>query len=196
MTELKFDNTISRDYVKNACQNWHYSKKAPPYFFAVGFYENDVYIGCITFSHGANCNMLKPYGMSQSQGCELTRCAFKSHDSPMSKIMAIAIKELKEKYYKLRLIVSYADPEQGHYGTIYQAANWIYTGMTSGDYYYIINGEKRHRRQVGYGPSKTWKPEQATAKIAYCGRHRYLFPINPKTRKHILRLAKAYPNEL
>ena len=43
---------------------------------------------------------------------------------------AIALRLLARHSPGLRLVVSYADPAQGHVGTIYQAAGWTYLGVT------------------------------------------------------------------
>ncbi|WP_449441465.1 Mom family adenine methylcarbamoylation protein [Serratia entomophila] len=49
--------------------------------------------------------------------------------SPVSQILAKAIKFLSAVCPGLRLIVSYADKDQNHHGGIYQATNWIYEGL-------------------------------------------------------------------
>ena len=94
----------------------------------IGVWENNKFIGCIIFGSGANNSMLKPYGLSMQQGCELVRVALSTHKSPVTKIISIAIRLLKQNFPKLRLIISYADQRQNHLGIIYQAGNWIYTG--------------------------------------------------------------------
>ena len=38
------------------------------------------------------------------------------------------LKQLKKDAPMVRLVVSYADCDQEHLGTIYQATNWIYEG--------------------------------------------------------------------
>ena len=49
---------------------------------------------------------------------------------------------------RLRLIISFADTEQGHDGIIYQAGNWLYLGTTPPDKFPIIDGVKRHPRTL------------------------------------------------
>jgi hypothetical protein len=95
----------------------------------LGVWENKKFIGVIIFGIGANRNMLKPYGLNQDEGCELVRIALKKHKAPVSKIVSLALKMLKSSQ-NLKLVVSYADPEQGHHGGIYQAGNWIYAGRS------------------------------------------------------------------
>jgi len=86
-SDLKID-WATHAAVKYACENWHYSKSVPvPPLVKVGVWENRKYVGCVIFSRGANSNLLKPYGMSQSEGCELTRVALTSHAVEVSRII-------------------------------------------------------------------------------------------------------------
>lgn len=185
-----------------ACKHWHYSKSIPvPPLFKIGVWENGKYIGVIIFSRGASNNLLKPYGLKQTEGCELTRVALKKHESPVSKMLSIAIKILKKQNRNLKLIVSFADPFEKHHGGIYQAGNWIYVGKSSKSIQFIDkNGKKWHPRQVspkGFNIQqgnirRTVKPVNCK-KIQRPGKHRYLMPLTKEMRKKILPLAKPYP---
>jgi len=46
-----------------------------------------------------------------------------------SRVLGIVIRALR-KHTSLKFLVSYADPAQGHVGTIYQASNWLCSGMS------------------------------------------------------------------
>ena len=48
-----------------------------------------------------------------------------------SKTFAANIKWLKENKPKIKALISYASPMEGHVGTIYQATNWIYQGLST-----------------------------------------------------------------
>ena len=106
---------------KYAVEHWHYSKSlsASKNVF-VGVWENSKFIGVVGFGRGANNQIAKPYGLEQTEVCELTRVALTKHVNPVTRILAIAIKLLKKQSPTLKLIVSYADPQQNHYGGIYQ----------------------------------------------------------------------------
>src|SRR5690606_16022678 len=112
-----------------ACENWHYSKSmpTPPRQF-VGAWEDGAFIGVVIFSRGNASGIGKPYGLKQTEVCELTRVAMRNHVTPVSRILRFAIKFLKQRSPGIKLLVSYADPGQDHHGGIYQASNWIYTG--------------------------------------------------------------------
>jgi hypothetical protein len=187
---------------KYACENWHYSKSVPvPPLVKVGVWEANKYIGVILFSRGANNNMLKPFGLSVTEGCELTRVALSGHCAPVSRIIKIALKFLRDNSPGLRLIVSFADPSHGHHGGIYQAGGWIYTGKQQDSVEWLApDGKVWHGRMVkakGWTTChgvrrKTWRPDQCT-KVTKPGKHRYLMPLDPEMRAKILPLAQPYP---
>lgn len=129
--DLKVD-WATHEAAKYACEHFHYSKCMPvPPIVKIGVWENQSFIGVVLFSRGASTNLLKPYGLQQTEGCELTRVALKNHVSTVSKIISLSIKFLRKQSPKLRLIISFADPQQGHHGGIYQAGNWLYSGKSS-----------------------------------------------------------------
>jgi hypothetical protein len=187
-----------------ACENWHYSKSVPvPPLVKVGVWELGKFIGVVLFSRGASSNLMSPYGLTQSQGCELTRIAMSKHIAPVSRVIRIAIAFLKQNSPELRLVVSFADPQYGHHGGVYQAGNWIYCGDTSSGNEYWHKGKRLHSRQVS---EKGWNIQQGqkrkTVKPSECkvvrtaGKHRYLMPLDDAMRKQIQSLAKPYPKRV
>lgn len=198
---LKID-WASHETAKYACENWHYSESLPvPPLVKIGAWEDDKFIGVVIFSRGASSNLLKPYGLEQVEGCELTRVALKEHKTPVSRILSIAIKFLKKNSPKLKLIVSFADSNEGHHGGIYQATNWIYSGKSAPSFKYVDKkGREWHSRQVsekGFNTQqgnirRTIKPSQCQ-KIKCEGKFRYLFPLTKEIRKDVIRLSKPYP---
>lgn len=123
--ELKLD-WCSYQAAKYAVEHWHYSKSMPtPPVVKIGVWEDTHFIGVVLFSRGANNNLGKPYGLEVTQVCELTRVALDNHKTPLSRIVAIAIKMLRRMAEGLRLIVSFADANMGHIGCIYQAGGRV-----------------------------------------------------------------------
>ena len=56
------------------------------------------------------------------------------------------------KNTRLKFLLSYADPAQGHVGIIYQASGWIYTGLSQAmPLYDLGDGQFRHSRSLGHG---------------------------------------------
>lgn len=192
----------THEAAKYACINWHYSKCLPVgKLVKVGVWEHSKFIGVVLFARGANKNLLSPFGLGQDEGCELARVALNKHKAAVSQIVSIAIKKLKQSQPKLRLIVSYADIDEEHVGTIYQAGNWIYTGATNvgARQGFIIRGRKTHNKSIhSAGCRQTLKDVRAKldpyADEFYTkGKHRYLMPLDKTMREQIAHLAKQYP---
>jgi hypothetical protein len=191
----------SHEAAKYACEHWHYSEKIPPSKLAkIGIWENKQFIGVVIFGVGATRQLMQPYGLAPEQGCELVRIALRKHVAPVSKIGSIAIRMLKKQSPKLQLIASFADPEQGHEGSIYQAMNWVYAGKSIAAEEYLIRGKRYHGRTLRNGkpPHLTTKQYAATLDrqfqvIMGSSKHRYLYPLNDEMRKRIQPLAMPYP---
>lgn len=185
-----------------AVMHWHYSRSIPtPPVIKIGAWEDGKYIGCVLFSRGANNNLGKPYGLKATEICELTRVALSQHATPVSQVVAVAIRFLKLNSPGVRLIVSFADPNQGHVGVIYQAGNWLYSGLSnSTPKYKTKDGKYLHQRQVskvGYKPQygemrKVPRMDECEV-IPQLDKHRYLYPLDRAMRKQIAPLAKPYP---
>jgi len=180
----------SHEAAKYAVENWHYSRILPTgKIVKIGVWENDKFIGCVLFSRGASPNLGTALNLDQTQICELTRVALTKHEAPVSQILVLALKELKDSNPGLECVISFADPKEGHKGGIYQATNWIYTGQSNPVIEYFIDGRWRHTRGAYHDPRRpTAKKRQSP------GKFRYLYPLNKKMKRELAKLAKPYPN--
>lgn len=185
-----------------AVMNWHYSRKMPKAkLVRVGAWEDRRFIGVVLFGSGAgNSTNGSQYGLATSgQVAELVRVALRDHQTPVSRIVAIALRFLRKVNPDLRLVVSFADTTQGHHGGIYQAGNWLYTGITSGDREFHVNGQILHPKAVymrKWVQSETWLRENidpAARLVKTPGKHRYLMPLDDDIRSRLQPLVKPYP---
>lgn len=187
---------------KYACENWHYSKCLPSgSLVCVGAWENKKYIGCVIFGHGSIYEIGTPYGLTQFECVELVRIALTNHETSVSRIMSLSIKFLKKRCPNLRLLVSYADPAQGHHGGIYQATNWLYTGQVSIRDYINVNGETFHPRSLyaKYGTSSIPKLQMKGLKVRSIPvpeKHKYLMALDKEMLSKIKCLSKPYPKRV
>ena len=195
----------SHEAAKYAVEHWHYSRSMPAgKSVKIGAWE-DNFIGCVMFSRGSNKAIGRPYGLPQTQVCELARVALTSHAATVTRIVSISLKMLRRQSPDLRLIVSYADPREGHIGAIYQAGNWIFCGLSSGDNkmnhpYMAPNGKIIHWRTMSgimqrYGKPHTHETAQAMgyAIMEFIPKYKYLYPLDDAMRKQIEPLRKPYP---
>ena len=113
--------------------------------------------------------------------------------------VAQALRLLAQKRPKIRGVVSFADPAEGHVGTVYQALSAVYCGQTGSAIFYRDEaGRLRHPRQCGVSISiadakaRGWTPEKRPAKhryVLFCGT-----PADRKwARRHLLLSALPYP---
>ena len=197
----------SHEAAKYACEKWHYSKNVPVgKIVKIGVWENGSFIGVVLFSCGSSgvgC-FGKQFDASAFETCELSRVALRRHDAQVSRIVSIAIKLLRKQSPDLRLVVSYADPEQGHTGGIYQAGNWVYTGRSAADRAYIdISGKRWHSRSISKSGwktrlgRKTRAPKPDGMYVVYLmPKYRYLMPLDDDMRRQVELLRKPYPKRV
>lgn len=199
--ELKLD-WCSHAAAKYAVEKWHYSRTMPmPPLVKIGVWEEGRFIGVVLFSRGASPYLGDAYGLDTTKVCELTRIALASHQTPVSRIIAIALRMLFRKDGNLRLVVSFADANEGHHGGVYQAAGWVYAGETSRKFDFLGPDGKRYRdrqvtasgqaRQFGK-QTRVLRPDQCTP-LPLMPKHKYLYPLDREMRERILPLAKPYP---
>ena len=198
MSKLKLA-FCSHKAAKYAVMNWHYSRTMPiGKLVKIGVWEDSAFIGAVLYGRGASANAHLRYGVHKSHMCELVRVALTDHKAPVSKIVSVSFKLLKQSSPKMRLIYSFADPRQGHIGGIYQAGNWIYSGTSAPSREYLHNGEWKHIREItagAFGGNAALTLEQRRKLLTRptAPKHRYLYPLDKKMRRQIERLHKAYP---
>lgn len=191
-----------------ACKHFHYAKAVPVNPIGYNVYNDaDEWCGVILYAVGATPHIASPYGLKQGQVLELVRVALNGKQSCTSQAVAMSLKQLHKDCPLCRLVVSFADCDQDHLGTIYQATNWIYEGnMNEGARAaFIVHGKKMH-------PKSVWStkigggmhcPQTLDAVRKYLdpnatvfrtkGKRKYLMPMDKKMRKQIEPLRKPYP---
>jgi hypothetical protein len=190
--DLRID-WATHEAARYACENWHYSKCIPKSKLAkFGVWENGKFIGAIVYGVGATSSLVQAYGLKPYEGCELVRIALREHFSPVSKMLAITTRMIKKEFTGLRLLVSFADPEQGHHGGVYQAAGWLFTGNSQASDEYIYKG-KRWQGRSFRNNFKGMEKSPLVQIVKGSSKHRYLMPLDNAMRAQIAPLAKPYP---
>lgn len=139
----------THEAARHAVEHWHYSHSMPVgKCVKVGAWEGGSFVGVIVFGYGASNNLPKSFGLKQTECVELTRIAMREHITPITRMVSIAIRMLRKQSPGIRLIVSFADPDQGHKGGIYKGGNWISAGSSIASDEYIIKGKRLHGRSV------------------------------------------------
>lgn len=179
-----------------AVERWHYTGTLPPIkTVRVGVWWDEQFAGAVIFSRPCR-NQHRSYRLRPEQVCELGRVALGQHEGfHVTAVVSRAIKLLKQRCPGLRLIVSFADPAQGHLGRIYQAGNWIYTGRSAPARVLVHRGKRLHRRHYTgstFGSPKA-TPPPGSVWVSVPGKHRYLYPLDKPMRRAIRKLALPYP---
>ncbi len=189
---LKLD-WCSHEAAKYAVEHWHYSRCIPKSKLAkIGVWENEKFVGAVIFGVGATSDLVKRYNLKPFEGCELVRVALTKHKTPVTRILSISFSIIKKTYPNLRLIVSFADPEQGHIGAIYQAGNWLYNGKSQVSDEYIFKG-KRWQGRSFRNSFKGMERDPRVQIVKGSSKYRYLMPLDAEMRSRIKPLSKPYP---
>jgi hypothetical protein len=87
------------------------------------------------------------------------------------------------------IIVSYAEIQQGHLGIVYQATNWIYTGLSAKRTNWTIEGNDKHCQTIADKYTAVEIREKYGDKFSLVDRprkHRYVyFNCKPKRKKEL-----------
>ena len=102
------------------------------------------------------------------------------------------------------IVVSFADTEQGHHGYIYQATNWIYTGLSAKRTDWKVKG-KEHLHGVTIADEFRGQQNRGQLMRDKYGddfyledrprKHRYVYLIGSKTQRKRWRKALKYGEE-
>jgi hypothetical protein len=190
-----------------ACLYFHYAKAVPVCQVAYSvFNDDDEWCGVIIYGSGATPHIASPYDKLPGQVVELERVALngKQGHGTTSKAVSMTLKALQKEAPWIDLVVSYADLDQGHAGTLYQATNWIYQGLTNANQRgaFIINGKKYHPKSVhskGWKQSLLWLRENidpGAQEFITKGKHKYLYPMTKQMRKRVEVLSVPYPKKI
>ena len=154
MMELRM---IEHGVAKSFIETWHYSRRMPKgknILFGWFTPEGSLY-AVADYGIGVNPYQAK-FLMPHTGGVKLDNTSLlelkrlcriepKITEAPLTKFLSLCQAELRKLGYMA--IVSFSDPEHGHNGGIYKAANFKWLGQTNPEWHLIDeSGEKRHRR--------------------------------------------------
>lgn len=188
-----------------AVMHWHYSKTMPiGRLIRFGVWEDGRFVGSVIYGRGATPQMAKHHKLKQTEFCELVRIALDEHETTVSKIVSETLRQLRETNPGIRLVASFADPNEGHHGGIYQAGNWIYIGRSGEAEQVYFQGRWQHPRnanpstfggKTAYSGLSKLTPAQRDAlpRRRVPGKHRYVYPLDRGMRRRMLAQSKPYP---
>jgi hypothetical protein len=141
----------------------------PSVSWAYGLFDGENIVGCVTYGKPASNSLCVGLAGKENSKLvyELNRLVITT-DIPNSASFLVgrSLKMLPKPLY----VVSYADDGWGHKGYVYQATNWIYTGMTKPRTDIYSQGHSRHH--CG----------DITKRQKRSGKHRYVYLIGNKKK--------------
>jgi hypothetical protein len=157
----------------------HYAHRIPSISYAYGLFRQDILVGICTFGTPFSDGIRK---ILPNQVLELNRLVLKDNlKNEASRLVAAALKLLP----KNKIIISFADPSQGHQGTVYKACNFNYYGLTTKRGDMVIEGRNTHSLTnadlIKNNPDIEYTYEKRTQK------HRYITFTGSKAFKKFAR---------
>ena len=188
---------ITREETKPFILDIHYAHRMPSISYAFGLFDNDELIGVCTYGKPASYTLCNGVcGKENSKYVwELNRLVLKyNRQNEASYFISRTLKMLP----KPMIIVSYADEEQNHRGIIYQATNFIYTGISPKQKYYKLKTVKEntgYRRRARMAKSIIIKNYGIDFVEEYFSttKHRYIYFIGNKTEIKKMKKTLKYP---
>lgn len=185
-TVKSIDNFECKDWLLNK----HYAKRMCSISFAFGLFDSDnILQGVCTFgSPPSRALCIGVCGADNAHKVlELNRFIINDNEKNISSYFISRCLKLLPKDL---IIVSYADTSQNHHGYIYQATNWIYTGLSA----------KRTERYDEENPNKHSKSVTQKKGSIYSElkirerpqKHRYIYFTGSKTQKKHLKNQLRY----
>jgi hypothetical protein len=168
----------------------HYAKRIPPIEFAFGLYDqNNILNGVVTYGTPVS-SVLRNLWDNKYKLYELNRLVINENTEKNS--LSFFVSQSLKLLPSPSVIVSYADTSQNHHGYIYQATNWIYTGLSAAFKDYYVKGmEHLHGATIfdmsrGQENRVEWLRNKFGDKLIQIDRprkHRYFYFIGNKMQK-------------
>jgi len=180
----------------------HYAGRMTPIRFSFGLYEDKEIVGVCTFGN-SYARKLREKWPEKFEIVELNRLI--TEDNLPKNALSYFVSQCLKRLPPPMVIVSYADPNHGHHGYIYQATNWIYTGESSSERTFknTRTGKILHRRTLNkmFDTSSVKEiPDYIVPSGRKEGKHRYFYFVGNKKEKREMKKyfdyeEKPYPKE-
>jgi hypothetical protein len=185
------------------CKEWclkkHYAKRLPPIEYSFGLFDKGkVLQGVLTLGTPVS-NTLRNLWNNEFKLLELNRLVVNEDlgKNVLSYFVSMVLRTMPKPF----VIVSYADTSRNHHGYIYQATNWIYTGLSVPFKDYYVKGmEHLHNGTImdmsrGKENRVEWLREKFGDDLIMVDRprkHRYFYFIGSKTECKKMRKMLPY----
>lgn len=176
--------------------NIHYAKRIPSVSYAYGLFRDGSLVGAVTYGTPPSSTLCRGIcgDEYQKQVVELNRLVLVDNlPNEASRLVGGSLRLLP----KPRIVVSFADTAQEHTGYVYQACNFLYTGLSAKFKDPRVRGlEHQHHATYAHGLSNKQVIEKYGAENVYfverSRKHRYIILLGNKTELKAMRKALRY----
>ncbi len=168
---------------RNQCEEYilgiHYAKRWPSISFAFGLFLDESLCGVVTYGTPPSATLKRGIAGDKYKAdiLELNRLCLKNNvKNEASILVGRSLKMLPNN----KIIVSFADTDQGHVGLVYQATNFIYCGLSAKRTDWKVKG-KEHLHGQTIADEFRGVENRAQAMREKYGDDFYL---KPRSRKH------------
>ena len=180
----------------------HYAKRTCPVSHAFGAFDGTVLVGVVTYGVPSSAPLRS--GLCgpewRDNVLELNRLCCENQRNVASVLVGRSLRMLPAP----RVVVSYADTGRNHVGYVYQATNFLYTGLSAVRTDWRVKGEEHLHgatvadRSRGKENRAEWMRETYGDRFyleARPRKHRYVFFVGNRYERKAMRSALRYPVE-
>jgi len=192
--EKYYIEPINRYEAKEWVLKKHYAKSMPSLMHIFGLFDRDkVLNGVCGYGMPANFNN---NNIGEYKVLELVRLVI--NEGHEKNVLSYFVSQCLKQLPRPMCIVSYADENYGHHGYIYQATNWLYTGISKSEStYFDVNTNKQiHPRTIvsTHGSRNIDSlPDNIIVGKESVGKHRYFMFVGNKIDVKNMKKYFKYP---
>jgi hypothetical protein len=181
---------ISRKECEPFILGIHYAKRFPSITYAFGMFQNNELIGIVTYGTPPSSTLRRGVAGDDyiDKILELNRLVLKyNRKNEASRLISKSLKMLPKS-----IVVSFADIAQGHVGYVYQACNFMYTGLSAKRTDWKIKGKEHLHGQTIADEFRGVQNRSRAIREKYGNdfylqersrKHRYVYIVGSKTFK-------------
>jgi hypothetical protein len=189
-------STIPKEQTYDWLRNKHYAHRIPSITYSFGLYDSiDVLVGVCCFGSPPSPSLCIGIcgGGYKDIVLELNRLCI---DGNGKNLASYFVSKCFGLLPKPQIIVSYSDTSMGHHGYIYQALNFIYTGLSEERTEWRMIGSNMHSKTIC--EQYTLEERKGSDKFALIDRpvkHRYVYFLGNKKQVKTMKEALNYQIE-
>lgn len=199
-----YSRPVNYQTAAHMVEEFHYAHRVPSIVLAIGMYVDDVLAGVCCYGTGASPRAMAVCGIENAPyTLELNRLFVHEWAGRNSESWLIgqSFRYLQQYRPDIKVLVSFADTGESHLGIIYQATNWLYTGLSfkGGTSSKILVDGKEYTSKTFFGRYGTqskdvileYHPDAVFETTSL--KHRYIMFLGTKHQKQALREKLKYP---